>query len=104
MKYEDEITVMVYDGCEELIDKIISRGFKKIDDYMLYDMYMVYKDVIVNGSENDKEILKILSKCVLIRSIDDNKHYITYKYKEYDDDGNIVKQGKCNCRIENASS
>ena len=38
MKYEDEITVMVYDGCEELIDKIISRGFKKIDDYMLYDM------------------------------------------------------------------
>ena len=77
MKYEDEITVMVYDGCEELIDKIISRGFKKIDDYMLYDMYMVYKDVIVNGSENDKEILKILSKCVLIRSIDDNKHYDT---------------------------
>lgn len=104
MKYEDEITVMVYDGCEELIDKIISRGFKKIDDYMLHDMYMVYKDVIVNGSENDKEILKIFGKCVLIRSIDDRKHYITYKYKEYDDDGNIVKQGKCNCRIENALS
>lgn len=104
MKYEYEITVMVCDRREELIDKLINRGFKKIDDYMLYDKYMVYKDVIVNGSENDKEIFKIFGKCVLIRSIDDNKHYITYKYKEYDDDGNIVEQGKCNCRIENASS
>ena len=103
MKYEDEITVMVYDGVEELIDKIIGRGFKKIDDYMLHDRYMVYKDIEVNLG-NDKEILKILSKCVLIRSIDDRKHYITYKYKEYDDDGNITKQGKCDCRIENASS
>ena len=101
MKYEDEITVMVCDDREELINKLILRGFKKIDDYMVYDRYMVYKDVVVNDSENDKEILKILSKCVLIRSIDDSKHYITYKYKEYDDEGNITKQGKCKCEIEN---
>lgn len=101
MKYEDEITVMVYDRFEELIDKIVSRGFKKIDDYMLYDKYMLYKDIDIRSNISDMDILKIIGNCVLIRSIDDRKHFITYKYKEYDDDCNIIRQGKCNCKIDN---
>ena len=101
MKYEDEITVIINDSYDELIDKIISRGFKKIDDYMVYDKYMVYKDIEIKDNINDMDILKIISNCVLIRSIDDRKHFITYKYKEYDSDFNIIKQGKCNCKIDN---
>lgn len=101
MKYEDEITVIVNDRYEELIDKIINRGFKKIDDYMIYDKYMLYKDIDIKSNISDMDILKIIGNCVLIRSIDDRKHFITYKYKEYDNDCNIIRQGKCNCKIDN---
>lgn len=101
MKYEDEITVIVNDRYEELIDKILNRGFKKIDDYMIYDKYMLYKDIDIKSNISDMDILKIISNCVLIRSIDDRKHFITYKYKEYDNDCNIIRQGKCDCKIDN---
>lgn len=37
----------------------------------------------------------------MVRSIDDKKHYLVYKYKEYDENENIVKQGKSKVQITN---
>lgn len=96
MKYENEITVEVNMTKEELIKHLEENNYNKIDNYILYDNYYVLKDADLNSNTLD-----ILKKCILIRNIDDKKYYLTYKYKEYDDNENIIKQGKSNVSILN---
>ena len=52
--------------------------------------------------KNIEDKLELLKHTILIRDIiEENKEtkQITYKYKEYDENGNITKQGKTNCKI-----
>ena len=52
-----------------------------------------------NNTENKLELLK---HCILIRDIvgkDEETKKITYKYKEYNEKEEIVKQGKSDCEI-----
>ena len=95
MKYENEITVSVNWSKEELIKYLLDNNYKKIDEYVVDDIYYVKKDI--NLSTN---VLNILKECILIRIIDNKKIYYVYKYKEYDDNENIIKQGKSKVEIK----
>lgn len=102
--YENEITVEVNTDIETLNKILKENRFTIKEEYDLIDIYMVKDD-----NENDTN-LEILKKCILIRNIiteEENIKRITYKYKEYNDKEEIIKQGKINCgidSIENALS
>lgn len=52
--------------------------------------------------KNIEDKLELLKHSILIRDIIEENNetkQITYKYKEYDENGNITKQGKTNCKI-----
>jgi predicted adenylyl cyclase CyaB len=105
MNEEKEITVELDITLDELKKILEENNFKVVDDYQLNDIYMINKND--NNEENRKDYLELLSKCVLIRQIiqeSGNKNLLTYKFKEYNEKKEIVKQGKFNTRIEDAES
>lgn len=58
---------------------------------------------MINKNNKEKDYLKMLSKCVLIRHfIKDNKErkILTYKYKEFNDAKEIVNQGMVDVNID----
>lgn len=98
MVYEKEITVEVDCNIEELKKNLTTNNFDIKDEYDLIDYYLIKKDYDCNL--NSVEILK---QCILLRNVvEKNKEtkLITYKYKEYDENGDILKQGKVKCKIE----
>lgn len=97
MKFGNEITVEIDCSIDELKTILKEFKFKIIDEYDLHDIYMIEKKYI--NEENKKKLLK---HCVLIRSIVKQKEsikMIVYKYKEFNKQGDITKQGKISCKI-----
>ena len=97
MKYENEITVETVCGLQELNNLLEKLEFKAMEEYDVFDIYMLDKNY--NNTENKLELLK---HCILIRDIvgkDEETKKITYKYKEYNEKEEIVKQGKSDCEI-----
>lgn len=96
MNFENEITVTINSSKKDLINFLVNNNYKNVDNYVVDDIYYVPSDVDLN-----KNSLEILKKCLLVRSIDDKIHYLLYKYKEYDDKENIIKQGKSKVQVVN---
>lgn len=96
MNFEKEITVTINVSKKDLISFLEINNYKKIDDYIVDDVYYVSNDVDLNANP-----LEVLKKSILVRSIDDKKHYLMYKYKEYDENENIIKQGKSKVQVFN---
>lgn len=96
MKLENEITVNVNMTKVSLINFLENNDYKKIDSYVVNDFYYVKTDVDLNLNP-----LEVLSKCVIVRSIDDRKHYLMYKHKEYDENENVISQGKLKVQVFN---
>lgn len=98
MKFEKEITVEVDVTLNELKLFLENKDFKIKEEYDLNDIYMINKnDKVCNN------YLELLKKCVLIRNIIEektNKKKLTYKYKEYDSNQDIIRQGKIDCCID----
>ena len=97
MKFEKEITVEVSCNIEELLKILKENDFELKEVYDIKDIYMIDKKY-----KNIEDKLELLKHTILIRDIiEENKEtkQITYKYKEYDENGNITKQGKTNCKI-----
>lgn len=96
MNFEKEITVSINVSKNELITFLNINNYKKIDNYIVDDIYYVPNDVDLASNS-----LEVLKKSILVRSIDDKKHYLMYKYKEYDENENIIKQGKSKVQVIN---
>ncbi len=97
MNYENEITVEVNTNMNDLIKIVESKGFKLKESYNLNDIYLI------NKRDKNNDYLQVLNKCVLIRHIiEDNKEnkLLTYKYKEYNKNKEIIKQGKINVKVD----
>ena len=96
---ELEITVKVNSSYEKLHSDLERIGFKKTKQTIMYDTYMIDKNIDISNM-ND---LDILSKCIIVRSVDDYNAFI-YKIKEYDEFENIVSQKKIECKIDDINS
>ena len=98
MVFENEITVEVDCSIEKLREILTKNNLKKQEEYDLIDFYLIRKDYDTNLN-----VLDILKQCVLIRHVvEENKEtkLIIYKYKEYDENDDILKQGKIKCKID----
>lgn len=95
MKYENEITVQVTCSYEKLHNLLIKQGFKIIKKYTIIDEYLISKDYDLRN----KNYLDILKECVIVRYIENIVKELLYKYKEYNDNGDIIKQAKVSCKV-----
>lgn len=95
MKLEKEITVKVNCDYKTLDDELTSKGFVIKEEYEVNDDYLIDSKLNLKKMSN----LEILSKCILIRDIVEIEKELLYKYKKYDANGNILKQGKVKCPV-----
>lgn len=95
MKYGKEITVKVNCSYDKLHKVLIENGFKVIEKYNMHDYYMKDKNLDIHNMHD----LDILSKCILVRNLGKYGKYLLYKYKEYNDLGDIIKDGKVECKV-----
>lgn len=90
-----EITVRLNEGIQSAIKKLELQGFKKIRESEIDDIYMTSK----LRELNKYNIQDILKKSVLLRKIkiENNEiKKITYKNKEFDDNGDVISEQKIN--------
>jgi len=102
MKYENEVTVEIDISKEDLFNILKKQKFVVKEIYDVKDIYMLNK-----REKNNNDTLELLKNCILIRNIIDvngESKKITYKYKEYNNKKEIVKQGKINCKIDSIKS
>ena len=97
MTFEKEITVETKLSFEELDKVLKENGFVIKEVYDVYDKYLTKKEDI-----DKSDCLKTLSKSILIRNVKDgnDKKYIMYKYKKYNKNNEIVKQGSIKCNTD----
>ncbi len=98
MNFENEITVLVNSELNDIKEHLSDLGFKVMEEYCVNDIYMINKCYVDN-----EHSLELLKKCVLIRNIIDesgSRKFLTYKYKEYNDKEEIIKQGKINVKVD----
>ena len=95
MQFEKEITVQILDDYNTLHSSLLKEGFKIVDEYILKDIYMLKKEVDINSAP----ILDLLNEGILIRDVVDITKLIVYKYKEFNETGEITKQSKTKCKI-----
>ena len=94
----NEITVRVVCTKEELISFFAEKGFTEKERFSLWDSYFV-PECLELPSLSAREIL---SKAVLVRQIFDGAVYhkkLTYKIKEFNAAGEILRQKAVNCDI-----
>ena len=60
------------------------------------DIYMIRDDIDISTMKS----LDVLKNCILIREFVGIEKELLYKYKKYDDNGDILEQGKIECPID----
>lgn len=95
MKKEIEITVRVNVSYEKLEEELKRNNFIKKEEYIVNDSYLI--NSLINIT--DMKSLDILRKCVLVRDIVGILKQLLYKYKKYDNNGDIIEQGKIKCPV-----
>mgnify|MGYP004454248613 FL=1 len=95
MQLETEITVLVTVDYETLEKELKQNNFVKKEEYTVNDVYMIDNKIDISNMNN----LDILKKCILVRNIEGFAKELLYKYKKYDDNGDILEQGKVRCPI-----
>lgn len=95
MKTETEITVTVKCDYDTLKKELEKNNFKIVEEYEIKDIYMIDKNIDLNQLST----LDILKKCILVRNIVDIKKVLLYKYKEYAENWDIIKQWKVECPV-----
>lgn len=95
MQMETEITVLVKTSYEKLKEELLNKGFELKEEYEVNDDYLIDTRLNLSSMSN----LDILKNCVLVRDVVGIEKELLYKYKEYDDNGDIIKQGKVKCPV-----
>lgn len=90
-----EITVRLNEKIEDAIAKLENKGFKKIRESDIYDIYLTNLNVEIK-KENIQELLR---HSVLLRNLQSNGkriNKITYKDKKLDNNGDVISEHKIN--------
>ena len=100
LKESNEITVKIKGNLKEFYKIIESKNFKIIDEFSMNDSYFIPEKLKLS----EMSTRKILSNAILIRDIRDKisgetVKKITFKIKQFDEDGNIVNQSAINCNV-----
>lgn len=95
MQMETEITVLVKTSYENLKEELLNKGFELKEEYEVNDDYLIDSRLNLSNMSN----LDILKNCVLVRDVVGIEKELLYKYKEYNDNGDIIKQGKVKCPV-----
>ena len=96
----NEITVKVIVSKEELVKHLEENGFKDLRKFSLDDYYFVPKELDIEKMSTRE----IISKAILVRDIREDKIFkkkLTYKIKDFDENGDIVSQRAISCNVEN---
>lgn len=98
----NEITVRITCSIQEMYNILENKGFNIIDEFSLNDTYLIPKDLKTEQMSSRE----ILSNAIIIRNVIQKMPYkvinkITFKRKEFDDNGNILNQTSTNCEILN---
>ena len=96
MQMEKEITVLVKTDYETLKKELEKNNFVKKDEYQVNDIYMINDNLDLFSMS----YLDILKRCILVRDVVGYEKLLLYKYKEYATNGDILKQGKVKCPVE----
>lgn len=101
----NEITVKLKCTIKEIRQVLENKGFKMVEKYILDDTYYIPKELDLKNMS----CREILSKAILLRDITDFASEqrvikLTFKSKEIDEAGNILKQSKVDCEIVNAET
>lgn len=100
LKKSNEITVKIKGNLKEFYKIIESKNFKIIDEFSMNDSYFIPEKLKLS----EMSTREILSNAILIRDIRDKisgeiVKKITFKIKQFDEDGNIVNQSAINCNV-----
>lgn len=98
VKEENEITVKVECSKENLLKCLKENGFSKGRIFSLDDYYFIPKSLDVENMDTRE----IIAKAIIIRYINHEgkiSQKITFKIKEFDDNGDITNQKAINCEI-----
>ena len=98
----NEITVKIKGDINSFYENIKGKGFKEVDRFSIDDTFFIPANI-----ELDKmSTREILSNAVIVRIVDrppkKTVRNITFKKKQFDDEGNILSQSKVECGIENS--
>lgn len=96
----NEITVKLKCGIKELCDLLEDKGFKIVEKFTLDDTYFTPKELKLN----EMSYREILGKAILLRDIAETMPkrrtiQLTFKNKQIDNNGDILKQSKIDCEI-----
>ena len=95
MQMETEITVLVKTDYENLKKELEFNDFRIKEEYIVNDTYMVNSAIDIWNMNS----LDILKNCILVREVVGIEKELLYKYKKYDNNGDIIEQGKVKCPI-----
>lgn len=100
LKKSNEITVKIKGNLKEFYKIIERKNFKIVDKFSMNDSYFIPEKLKLS----EMSTRKILSNAILIRDIRDKisgetVKKITFKIKQFDEDGNIVNQSAINCNV-----
>ena len=99
-KIENEITIKVLCSKDELLKKLIEQGFKAGKTFLLDDYYYIPSTLDIENMTTRE----ILSKAIILRDIVDGGRKIqkiTFKIKNFADNGDIISQKAINCDVLN---
>lgn len=101
----NEITVKLTCSIEELCNLLENKNFRIVEKYILDDTYFIPRELNLKSMSHRE----ILSRAILLRDITEfiperKVIKLTFKNKQIDDKGNILKQSKVDCEILNAET
>lgn len=97
-KEENEITVRITCSKDELMNILNKEGFNEGQSFTLDDYYFIPNNIDIKTYS----VREILSRAVIVRYIvDDEKvvQKITFKIKDINEDGEIIRQKAINCSV-----
>lgn len=101
LKENNEITVKIKGSLNEFYKIIEGKDFKIAHEFSMNDAYFIPETLNLN----EMSTREILSKAILVREIKGKTSgkiikIITFKIKNFDDNGNILSQEAVNCDIK----
>ena len=100
LKESNEITVKIKEKLDKFYQIIEEKGFKIRDEFSMNDTYFIPQNLNLDKMTTRE----ILSKSILVREIEDKTFgkmikKITFKIKNFDENGSILNQESINCDV-----